>query len=61
MKAKATQSFNASVNGRRFACEEGDSIEADKATVLHMEAIGLVKATRPSRRAAKPRKAGIND
>lgn len=58
MKARAMQGFTASANGRRFACKAGELIEADKATVLNMEAIGLVKATGPSRRAAKPRKAG---
>ena len=59
MKARATQSFTASVNGRRISCRQGEGVEADKATVAHLEAMGLVKATtRPSKRASKPRKAG---
>ena len=57
MIATALKRFNASVNGRDFACESGDAVEADKVTIGQLEAIGLV-TTKKVRRAAKPRKAG---
>ena len=56
MKAKANRKFNASVNRRPFSCEAGAQIDADEASVKHLEALGLVK-TRPAKRAARPRKA----
>lgn len=61
MKATAIKKFNASVNGRDFACEAGDEIEADARTIGQLEAIGLVSSNEKLKRARKPRKAAEND
>ena len=64
MKAKAKCAFSASVNGKRFACAAGAAIDADEASVKHLESLGLVTATKPAattKRASKPRKAAKND
>lgn len=60
MKATVLRKFNAHVNGQDFSCEVDDVIEADKATIGQLEAIGLV-TTKPIRKGAKPRKDGSND
>ena len=57
MKATATCDFTALVNGREFACVSGDEIEADKATIGQLEAIGAV-TTKPKKKGGKPRKEG---
>ena len=63
MQATAISDFSATVHGRDFKCSQGETVEADKATIAQLEAIGLVTTKQQEKRtgARKPGKAGRND
>ena len=60
MKATATRNFTASVDGRQFSLEAGETLEADQKTVEKLASAGVVEVKK-ERKGREPGKAEENE